>query len=68
MVVKNDQATRLFIFNSMQVEEWCLNLFNFVLVAKSITEDEVWAQDHKLQELEHLNKFSREAWMVKPGW
>ena len=41
---------------------------NFVLVAKCITEGEVWEQDHKMQKLEHLNKFSREAWMVKPGW
>ena len=52
----------------MQVEEWCLKSINFVLVAKCITEGEVWEQDHKMQELEHLNKFSREAWMVKAGW
>ena len=57
--------TRQLAFFFEQIEEIVSQIEQ---VAKCITEDEVWAQDHKMQKLEHLNKFSREAWMVKPGW
>ena len=39
---------------------------NSVETAKCITEGELWAQDHKMYTLIHLNSQSIEAWMVKP--